>query len=192
MINTIKWKEAVPFKKSLYSYHFKSQIEICPKNLSIITPLNTFSLIQPYGIIWKGTDEQPKIKFGKKITADLSRHTVLMNERMEVKWFSVYLSSVVHGTVNYPPCQSVAYLFSQMVCRILGYFHITTSIAHSFLSGNLCVLMRKKDNISWCLMLTEHQIIMCFIMNIIRNFMLNEEIETPLKYKYLKGFRQTI
>lgn len=107
-----------------YSYQFKSQFEICPKNWSPITPLDIFFLIQPYMTIWKGTDEQPRIKFGKKVTADLSRHTILMNERTEGKWFSVYLSSVIRGTINYPSCQSAASLSSQTVFPILGDFLI--------------------------------------------------------------------
>jgi len=36
-------------------------------------------------IIQRDTDEKPRIMFGKQLTADLSRHTIFMNERMEGK-----------------------------------------------------------------------------------------------------------
>lgn len=112
-----------------------------------------------------------------------------MNERMEGKWFSVYLSSVIHGTINYPLCQSVVYLFSQMVSHFLEYFYINNLHCTFIFSGNLCVLGGKKITFYG---VTEHQIIMCFIMNVFKNLIINYEIETPLKYKYLKCLRQII
>lgn len=87
--------------------------------------------------------KQPRMKFGKKVAADLSRHATLMNVKRKESNFSVYLSSVIHGTINYLPCQNVFHSVSQMACRILGYFHINNLHCTFLFSGNLCVLGKK-------------------------------------------------
>lgn len=116
----------------------------------------------------KVINEQARTKFGKKVIAGLSRHMILMNERIEVKKILVYLSSVIHGTINCPSCQSVVYLFSQKVCCVLGYVHVNHLHCTFLFSGNLCALRGKKKTFNdvVCLTLTEHEIIMCFRMNI--------------------------
>lgn len=50
---------------------------------SPIYPL--FFLIKPCVNTGKAINEQARTKFGKKVMAGLSRHMILMNERIEVK-----------------------------------------------------------------------------------------------------------